>query len=202
MTISTYVRAVLLGALGATAGLAHCDGWDGPVVRDAQKALAQGSVQAVLHWVRASDEPGVREAFTRAQEVRRLGGEAQRVADQFFFETLVRLHRAGEGAPFTGLKPAGRDLGKAIPAGDKALETGDLKPVWGLIQGTAHTELHARFDAVRKAQQGFIPGDVAAGRRFVAAYVAYIHFVEGLHGAARGIVAPEGAPAPHACDGD
>lgn len=202
MTFSRCVQALLLGALGAPVGMAHCDGWDGPVVRDAQKALGQGSVQGVLHWVRASDEEAIREAFTRAREVRRLGGEAQRVADQFFFETLVRLHRAGEGAPFTGLKTAGRDLGKAIPAGDKALETGDLKPVWALIQGEAHTGLHARFDAVRKAQQGFNPGDVEAGRRFVAAYVAYIHLVEGLHGAARGQGVPEGPSAAHACDGE
>ncbi len=193
------LRTLALGLFLAPAALAHCDGWDGPVVADAQRALAQRDVRLVLHWVPKTDETAVREAFDRTQAVRRAGGEAQRLADQFFFETLVRLHRAGEGAPFTGLKPAGRDVGRAIPAGDLALKTGDLKPVWALIQGAAHTRLHARFDAARKAQ-AFQPGDVEAGRRFVAAYVDYIHHVEALHALAEGAAAPGSPNPPHACD--
>ena len=55
-----------------------------------------------------------------------LNAQARELADLYFSETLVRCHRAGEGAPFTSLKPAGRNLGPAIPAGDKALETGNL----------------------------------------------------------------------------
>lgn len=193
-----FLRTLALGLLLSPAALAHCDGWDGPVVVDAQRALAQGNVRLVLHWVPRSEETAVREAFARAQEVRAAGGEAQRLADQFFFETLVRLHRVGEGAAFTGLKAPGRNLGKAIPAGDLALKTGDLKPVWALIQGTAHVSLHARFDAVRKAQ-AFQPGDVEGGRRFVAAYVAYIHHVEALHALAEGTGPSEPASAGHTC---
>lgn len=194
-----FLRTLALGLLLSPVALAHCDGWDGPVVLDAQRALAQRNVRLVLHWVPRSEETAVREAFARAQEVRAAGGEAQRLADQFFFETLVRLHRAGEGAAFTGLKAPGRNLGKAIPAGDLALKTGDLKPVWALIQGAAHASLHARFDAVRKAQ-AFQPDDVEAGRRFVAAYIAYIHHVEALHALAEGAAPPETATPRHTCD--
>jgi hypothetical protein len=45
--------------------------------------------------------------------VRTLDLEAKALADRYFFETLVRLYRAGEGAAYKGLKPAGRDLGAA-----------------------------------------------------------------------------------------
>ena len=41
-------------------------------------------------------------------------------------ETVIRLHRAGEGAAYTGLKTAGADYGPAIPAAEYAVETGDL----------------------------------------------------------------------------
>ena len=181
---------LVLSALAGTGAFAHCDGWDGPVVKDAQKALAKADVNLALFWVRKDDEAGIREAFGRALEVRKLGGEAARLADQFFFETLVRLHRAGEGAPFTGLKPAGRDLGVAIPAGDKSIETGDLKPVWKILSDAAHRGLHARFEAVSKAKS-FASSDLEAGRRFVAAYVSYIHYVDGLHAAATGSAHPE-----------
>lgn len=162
---------------------AHCDTWDGPVVKAAQTALAKGDVNLVLVWVQKSGETEIREAFKRVMEVRKAGGETQKLADQFFFETLVRVHRAGEGAPYAGLKPAGLDMGPAIPAGDKALETGDLKPVWKLLSDAAHTRLHETFEAAMKARS-YKPEDVEAGRKAVAAYVIYIHAVEGMFEAA------------------
>ncbi len=194
MRIPTTLRTLSLAALlSPVAAFAHCDTWDGPVVKAAQAALVSGEVASVLIWVRKADEAEIRQAFARARDVRKLGGEAQKMADQFFFETLVRVHRAGEGAPYTGLKPAGTDLGPALPAGDQALEHGDLKPVWKLLSDRAHEGLHARFEAVRKAK-AFKPEDLEAGRRYVAAYVTYIHYVEGLYEAA-------GAPA-HGAEGE
>ncbi|HJW34872.1 MAG TPA: DUF6448 family protein [Holophagaceae bacterium] len=190
---ATFRSLTLAALLSPLAAFAHCDTWDGPVVKAAQAALASGEVAPVLIWVRQADEPEIRQAFARAREVRKLGGEAQRMADQFFFETLVRVHRAGEGAPYTGLKPAGTDFGPALPAGDQALENGDLRPVWKLLSDRAHDGLHARFEAARKAK-AFKAGDLEAGRRYVAAYVTYIHYVEGLYEAA-------GAPA-HGAEGE
>lgn len=55
------------------------------------------------------------------------------MADNYFFETLVRVHRAREGAPYTGQKPAAPDFGPAIPAGAKALEAGPVEPVVKLL---------------------------------------------------------------------
>lgn len=202
MKTTRNVLALTLFALAGPAAFAHCDGWDGPVVVDARKALAKADVNLVLLWVRKQDEAGIREVFGRALDVRKLGGEAARLADQFFFETLVRLHREGEGAPYTGLKPAGRDLGAAIPAGDKSLETGDLKPVWKILSEAAHQGLHQRFEAASKAKT-FATADLEAGRKFVAAYVSYIHYVDGLHSAAtRSAHAEPGAPKPAACSHD
>ena len=188
MSIHPSLRALLLTfALSPMAALPHCDSWDGPVVKAGQAALAKGNVHLVLVWVRPEGEAEIRAAFQRAMEVRKLGGEAQKLADQFFFETLVRVHRAGEGAPFTGLKPAGADFGPALPVGDAALATGDLRPVWKLIGDRAHQTLHARFEAVLKARD-YRPEDLEAGRRYVEAYVTYIHTVEGLYEAAAGPV--------------
>jgi hypothetical protein len=92
--------------------LAHCDGLDGPVVKGAQRALDTRNPAFAVIWVQAKDEPEIRTAFERTLAVRALSPQAKELADRFFFETLVRVHRAGEGAPFTGLKPAGRDLGR------------------------------------------------------------------------------------------
>lgn len=105
---------------------AHCDGMVGPVVKAAQQALTAGNANAVLIWVQKKDEGEVKRALEQTLAVRKLSPEAAGLADRYFFETVVRLHRAGEGEPYSGLKPAGRDLGPAIPAAERALESGSV----------------------------------------------------------------------------
>lgn len=172
-----------LAVLGVRVALAHCDGLDGPVVKAAKNALQTGNVNLVLIWVQQNDEPEIRAAFQQAILVRKQSPDAQALADQFFFETLVRVHRAGEGASYTGLKPAGRDLGPAIPAADRALETGAVGPLEDLLADAVRRGLQEHFEALRTLKQ-YDPNDVAAGRRYVQAYVGYVHYVERLHEAA------------------
>ena len=159
---------------------AHCDGLDGPVVKAAQKALDTGNPAYALIWVQAKDEPEIRTAFERTLAVRTLSPQAKELADGFFFETLVRVHRAGEGAPFTGLKSAGRDLGPAIPAADKAIEEGSVESVVKLLTAGMQEHLREHFDEVVSTKV-FTLGDVAAGRAYVKAYVEFIHYVERVY---------------------
>jgi hypothetical protein len=172
-----------VATLGVRTALAHCDGLDGPVVKAAKNALQAGNVNLVLIWVQQRDEPEIRAAFQQTLLVRKQSPEAQALADRSFFETLVRVHRAGEGAPYTGLKPAGRDLGPAIPAADRALETGADGPLQDLLSDAVQRGLREHFEALR-ALRGYDPNDVAAGRRYVQAYVEFIHYVERIHEAA------------------
>jgi hypothetical protein len=164
--------------------VAHCDSMDGPVITLAKKALETGNVKLVLPWVRAQDEGEIRKAFDHAVSVRKLGTQARELADTHFFETLVRIHRAGEGAPFTGLKPAGRDLGPAIPAADRALEDGSVDAVVRLVTDAVARGIRERFQAAWSNRR-FDPNDVVAGREYVEAYVPYIHFVERLFDVAK-----------------
>lgn len=164
--------------------LAHCDTMDGPVVKAAQKALATGDVNLVLIWVQKSDEAEVRAAFAQTLAVRKLSPEAQALADRYFFETLVRLHRAGEGAPYTGLKPAGLDLGPAIPAADKALETGSAPPLLKLLSDAVQSGTGEQFKHALDAKN-FRPDDLDAGRTYVKAYVEFVHYVERIYESAK-----------------
>jgi hypothetical protein len=52
----------------------------------------------------------------------------------------IRLHRAGEGAAFTGLKPSGGDVGPAIPAADVI---GSVEPVRRLLMGVLDERLNS-----------------------------------------------------------
>ncbi len=159
--------------------IGHCDGMDGPVVTLARRALESGNVNLVLGWVRAEDEPEIRRAFEHATAVRQLGPQARELADRHFFETLVRVHRAAEGAPYTGLKPAGRDLGPAIPAADRALTDGSIDRVVALLTEAVRKGVHAHFRAARQ-RKDFDANDVKASRAYVEAYVPYVHYVERL----------------------
>ena len=178
--LGSATAVIILVLATAGSALAHCDTLDGPVVNLARQALAKGDVKIVLPWVAAEKEKEIREAFDLAVAVRGKGTKEKELADRYFFETLVRVHRAGEGAPYTGLKPAGLDLGPAIPAADKALETGDPKPLLALINEAVHAGIHKYYVEARerKAHAG---ESVDAGRAYVAAYVPYLHFVERLY---------------------
>ena len=174
------VAAIGLLLLGAGHVSAHCDGEDGPVVKAAQKALATNNVKHALIWVQKENDGELQAVFEQTMAVRQLGPNARALADRNFYETLVRLHRQGEGAPYTGLKPAGRDLGPAIPAADRAIESGGTQALEALLVRSLRMGLRDAFAKVQ-ARKNFDPSDVAAGREYVQAYVEYIHFVERLH---------------------
>lgn len=176
------VLAAALALSWGTAAQAHCDTLDGPVVGAARKALDTSNVNLVLGWVQKGDEAEIRNAFQKASAVRKAGGTAKELADTYFFETLVRVHRAGEGAPFTGLKPAGQ-VHPAIAAGDKAIDTGKLEPVAKLVTDRMHEGLHKQFEVVTSKKR-FAPNDVAAARAYVGAYVEYTHYLERVYDAA------------------
>lgn len=181
------LRSVVLALTSALAlpfsALAHCDGMDGPVVQAARQALTTGDVNLVLIWVQERDESEIRQAFDRTLAVRTLGDDARALADTYFFETLVRVHRAGEGAAYTGLKPAGRNLGPAIPLADEALSKGNIGPVIELLTDALQEGLSKRFDHVMRTRE-HRGRDLEAGRESVGAYVAFIHYVERAYEAA------------------
>ncbi|RJP81723.1 MAG: hypothetical protein C4524_01500 [Candidatus Zixiibacteriota bacterium] len=161
---------------------AHCDTLDGPVIMDARAALDNGDAAPVLKWVGPDKEAEIRQAFDLARSVRQQGGQARGLADRYFFETLVRVHREGEGAPYTGLKPAGT-VEPGIAAADQALEGGAVDPVVEEVTAGVAQGLRDRYRKVMEARQ-HATHNVEAGRRYVAAYVDFIHYVEGLHQAA------------------
>lgn len=177
------IAVAAIASLSTATAYAHCDGMDGPVVKAAQAALAKGDVNLVLIWVGKSAEPAIREAFDRTMKVRKLSPQAAELADMYFFETLVRIHRTSEGAPYTGLKPAGRDLGPAIPAADQALISGDMTALTNLLVEQTRAGLAERYK-LALAARNYKSQDVDAGREYVESYVAFIHYVEAIYEAA------------------
>ncbi len=133
LVATAAVAVVSALALAPGPARAHCDSLDGPVVKTARAALESGKPNPVLAWVRPQDEAEIKAAFARTLAVRKAGGDAKALADTWFFETLVRVHRAGEGAPYTGLKPAGTDPGPAVRAADAAVEKGSAAEVEKLL---------------------------------------------------------------------
>ncbi len=187
----TAMATLFLGLLaGPGTAFAHCDTLDGPVVGAARKALDTNNVNLVLGWVQKKDEAVIRNQFQKTVAVRKTGAQAKELADMYFFETLVRIHRAGEGAGYTGLKPAGT-VEPPIAAADKSLETGKLQDLAKLISGRTEEGLHRQFESVMKKKK-YEPNDVAAARAFASSYTEYTHYVERLYNAAE-TLAPEHA---------
>ncbi len=163
---------------------AHCDTLDGPVVESARQAMATGDITPLLKWVSTNDEQLIRTAFQNTMEVRKLGGQAQELADMYFFETLVRIHRAGEGASYTGLKP-GTEVDPAIALADKALENGSVDKLVGVLTDATAKGIRERFRRALETKK-HADKSVTAGREFVEAYVIFTHYVEELHTSVKG----------------
>lgn len=179
--IATFFTLVALLVLPFRQASAHCDGMDGPVVKAAQAALDKEDINYILVWIPKQSVEEIQAAFKQSLAVRKIGNrDATDLADRFFFETVVRLHRAGEGAAYSGLKPAGRDLGPAIPAADRAIADGSLDAVDILLTETLRKNLKERYQDVVRTRN-YNKDDIDAGRKYVEAYVSYIHFVERLY---------------------
>ncbi len=169
---------------------AHCDTLDGPVVKTARVALDKGDITPLLKWVRPSDEKEIRDAFEMTLAVRTKGGKARELADMYFFENLVRIHRAGEGAPYTGLKP-GVAIDPAVALADKALEDGSIDKLVNVLTNAMAKGIRERFQHANETQK-HANESVEAGRKFVESYVIFTHYVEGLHGLIKGGAAHHG----------
>ncbi|PKN17431.1 MAG: hypothetical protein CVU71_16600 [Deltaproteobacteria bacterium HGW-Deltaproteobacteria-6] len=156
---------------------AHCDTLDGPVIQDARKALAAKDVTPVLKWVKQKDEKAVRTAFARAERAQ--GKKNADQAEHHFFATLVKIHRDGEGAPFTGLKPAG-DVLPVITQADRSLAGGSADALVKMVTDNVAAGIQNRFERAA-ATYRHKDDSVEQGREFVAAYVEYTHYVERIY---------------------
>jgi Family of unknown function (DUF6448) len=146
----------------------HCDSLDGPVVTAARRALDEGDVAIVLPYVPTQGEPEVMAALEQVLPIDQSGGSTGALADRWFFETVVRLHRAGEGAPYTGLRPAGQDEGPVIPVAERALRTGSADELVHILTEVVTDQAKTRLDramALKRQEHG----SVAAAREYVEA---------------------------------
>lgn len=157
---------------------AHCDTMDGPAVRDGRRALETGNPGHALKWVGPEQENELREIFALARKARGQGEEAREVADRWFLENLVRTHRAGEGAPYTGLRPSGAPVEEKVVAADRCVDTGTLEPLAGLVPTGLVPELERRLAAVLE-RKAYDVDDLEAGRAYVEAYVSFFTLAEG-----------------------
>ncbi|HEY5124930.1 MAG TPA: DUF6448 family protein [Ignavibacteria bacterium] len=158
---------------------AHCDTMNGPVITAAKAALNKGDVKLILIWVQPKDEAAITELFNKTLKLRKINPEVQELADRYFFENLVRIHRAGEGEPFTGIKDS-TEVEPPIATADKALETGSLVDVMKMLNEGIEKGVKEKFD-IMMIRKNYDKKNVEAGREFVEAYVAFMHYVESIY---------------------
>lgn len=153
---------------------------DGPVVVAARKALEKGNVNLVLPWIKKESETELKNAFKKTLQMRSLGNGSAEFADHWFYETAVRLHREGEGAAYSGLKPAGLDTGPVIPLAERALETGNAGEVISFLSNVVVEEIRQRFERAM-SKKDFDINDVDAAREYVQGMLQFLLFSHHLY---------------------
>ncbi len=176
----SLILAILVALLATPQASAHCDTYDGPVIKDARLALERSDVTPVLKWVGAEHEAEIRSLFEQTISVAKLSEEARSLAQRYFFETLVRLHREGEGAPYTGLKPSGTPLEPGVEEAEDALTSKSASSLLQSLNAALTKGINERFAHALETRE-HAGHSVEAGREYVAAYIEFIHYVERLH---------------------
>ncbi|HPN32758.1 MAG TPA: DUF6448 family protein [bacterium] len=164
---------------GNQKAFAHCDSMEGPMIPEIQKALQDNNIIPVLKWVKEEKASEIKKIFEKTVRVSKAGGETKELAEMYFIETLVRIHRAGEGAPYTGIKE-GQPVDPAVIKGDKALEVGKVDELANLLSSKIKESIQNRFQKAYALKKD-ANKNVEIGRKYVEAYVDYIHFVENVH---------------------
>lgn len=185
-TMKKYgVRGLILGLVAAGIFLlapvtadAHCDTMDGPAVKDAIRAMDTGNVNYVLKWVQPKYEAEVSRAFRMSMKVKDINADTKNLAEQYFFEILLRDHRAGEGVAFDGVKPHGWPVDERVKAADQSIALGNLEPLKGLVEPDKWPEMQKRFQKVMSLKD-FDVNRVEEGREYIEAYVQFFKFAEG-----------------------
>jgi hypothetical protein len=175
----TRVAALALTIVLAlpTMASAHCDTMEGPTVGDAKKAIETNNVNYVLKWVAPENEKEISKVFKRTMKKREKNPELQETADRYFFESVVQIHREGEGATYEGLKE-GIPMDEVVFAADKSIEIGNLSPLEGMVPQEKMTELIDLFEKAMSLKD-FDVNEVEAGREYIEAYVSFFEFAEG-----------------------
>ena len=177
--ISLLLFLISIYFLSSGLTFAHCDSYDGPVIKDAEKALETNNVNIVLKWVNQEQEEEIVHLFRKTFDLKYGDKEVYEIVKEHFFETLVRLHRETEGAPYTGLKPAGT-VKMIIQLSDNAISTNSVDNLINKLN--AHIEQIIREKYLKVAALDKVKDDsVEKGREYVEAYVDYTHTVEAVH---------------------
>lgn len=172
-----FIMSVML-ALPFTSS-AHCDSYDGPVIKDAYKALETNNVNLVLKWVAHENEQEIVSLFNKTYSLKSGDKEVYQIVEKHFFETLVRLHRESEGAPYTGLKPSGTTK-VIVVLSDKAIANKSADDLLSKLNGHIEKVVREKFNLVNALYK---EKDLSTekGREYVKAYVDYTHTLEALH---------------------
>jgi hypothetical protein len=159
--------------------LAHCDSYDGPLIKDAMKAIDKENVEYVYKWIEPEYEDEISRFFNKTVSLKSGDREIYKIVEKHFLETLVRLHREGEGEPFTGLKPAG-SIPPLLIMADESLVSGNVEFLVNEIKIHLDELVNDKFSqafALSKAKEE----NPEKGRAYVRTYVEYIHFIEAIH---------------------
>lgn len=174
-----FILFMLLLIMPSRNTYAHCDSYDGPVIKDALEALKTNQVSLVLKWVEPRYEDEIRSLFIKTYQLKTGDKEIYSIVERHFLETLVRLHREGEGAPFTGLKPAG-SASPIVQWADRSLDAGNIDELSKAISKHTETVIREKFERV-KALANTKEQSPELGREYVKAYIDYTHSIEGIH---------------------
>lgn len=150
----------------------------GPMMKAAQMALESGNARHILIWLPEGSENTLRNLLEKACCEQY---SQKRVAADWYFENVQRLHRAGMRSNYSGIEDVIFGEMPVIRKADEAIETGNFEGLSGLVPDMDIPELRQRFDTIR-GMRNYPAGNLSAGRTFVSAYLEFMLYLYNLPG--------------------
>ena len=150
--VRTFLVTAVLSMLVISPAFAHCDSYDGPVVKDALQALETNNVALVYKWISTEQEAEISALFTKTHNLKKGDKEIYSLVEKHFLETLIRLHRQTEGFGFDGIKAAGTTK-PIVQLSDKAIETGNVENLINQLNGHIAKVVEDKYNAVKELEK-------------------------------------------------
>lgn len=157
----------------------HHNQLNAQVIKAAKMALDSGNVNYILIWVPEESENKLKNLLEKTCCESSTRDNIQNRAVDWYFKTVNRLHYASGWTSCPGMKSESIDENPIVLKVERAIETGNINEIFGVIPDTPTGDVRRRFcDVMNK--KNYNVNNIAAGRDYVSSFIDLIVYLHNL----------------------
>jgi hypothetical protein len=152
---------------------------NGPVIRAAKMAMETGNASYILIWLPKEAENTLKNLLERTYCENRTRKNTQNHSIDWYFKSVNRLHSRYGWPDYPGMKFKETDEETIALMVERAFESGNFEEINSIIPLNHSGDARERFHKVMM-KRNYSVDDIAAGRVYVSAFIAFIVYLHNL----------------------